>query len=516
MTIPASIDKTLEPSFELLKEIKKARKLKVSVGQVAHHPFNGRELVLRSKDGQFWFQIVTLVRKGVQSYSEFRIHKRTDVALKNNRIKLFIQGRDFLVNSISYPGFDDPDTKPTKLVKGEITSVSTRKDKFYDTHRYYRALVPIPTDLTFLHNFTGERYSIGSRIRFAPLLRLIISEAEYHWFTITDDQKQNFFVLDCLAKSSYASFLKALNSVLLAYAFLKGTYLGNQAYVMAFKSQEFLKPQSIKTHQLVGGDKGFPVHITNPYNIEQIANRIKYQVDDKGMVRYNDRHLDKYRKPFPHSVFGKLCDLIYSKYGILRGAILFVNNKAIGLELRVPALFVAIENITRVLSKKSTAPNIINDSKIEHSLKEPINTLLKQIREIEKINQPLDASIEASREYNANFARIYGKLRELNRGSNNKKLIDPFSQVGYTLTKEEEELLIRKRNIFLHGEDFMSLQQDYETEFKELFHISLKLQKLIAILLLKTAGYSGYILNNAKVHERISEKKLSEPYFILI
>lgn len=511
-----SINKILTPTFEIISQVLKPRKFRVAVGTVKYHPFNGRDLTLRGKDSSFNFQIVTLVKKGIQSYTEFKINKKTNVSLRNSKFKLFVQGADFLVNSISYPGFDDPEAKPTKLVKGEITSISTRKSEFYKSSRFYRAALPISNDLTFLHNFTGERYLVESKPRFAPLLRLTILATEYHLFTMSNDKKQNFLIIDCLSKSDYTSFLKIVNSVLLAYAFLKGIYVGTNLYVMAFSSSNLKKPLSIKTHLLVGGDKGFPIHITNPYNIEQIANRIKYKTDDKGMVKYNDRHLDKYRKPFPYKVFSQLCELIYSKYGILRGTILFVNNKAIGLELRVPALFVAIENITRVLSINSDSSKILNNSLVETSLKQIIKESVKKVKEIEKANQPIDALGKESREYKANFARIYGKLHDLNRGSNNKKLIEPFSNIGYTLSDEEQELLIRKRNVFLHGEDFMTLEQDYDKEFREMFHISLKLQKLIAVLLLKKAGYSGFILNNAKVHERISGRKLAEPYFIMI
>lgn len=231
----------------------------------------------------------------------------------------------------------------------------------------------------------------------------------------------------------------------------------------------------------------------------------------------NDKHLYKYRVAFPHIIFGKLCELISSNYGILRGAILFVNNKSIGLELRIPALYVAIENITRVISGNNVAtPRIITDAKIEAALKVAIKSSVKLINDIEKSHLPSGISPDELKEYKAKFARITGKLHGLNRGSNNTKLTETFEKVGYALTAEEDELLNRKRNIFLHGEDFMSLQEESDSEFKELFYISLKLQKLIAILLLKTSGYSGYILNNAKVHERITGRRISEPYFIKI
>lgn len=516
-TPTAPIDKTIAPAFALIDSLNKTRKYKVSVGNVATHPFSGRSLDLKKNNNGYQFKTVTLVRRGVQSYKEFEIRRTTELKLSNSKLNLFLQGSDVLINNISYPNFSDPNAVPTKLVRGEFTSLSTRKNIFFDAPHFYRVVLPVPEDFTLLHHFTGERYTVASKFRLAPLMRLAISGVEYHCFTMSDEQKKNYFILDCCSKTNFRSFLRVFNSLLLAYALLKGKYEGFEAYIFPYGSSKFDQPQGVKTCQLVGGDKGFPIHITNPYNIEQIAAKINYKTDKNGKSSLNDRHLNKYRIAFPHIIFGKLCELISSNYGILRGAILFVNNKSIGLELRIPALYVAIENITRVLSGNNVAtPRIITDAKIEAALKTAIKSSVKLINEIERLHLPATSSQEDQKEYKANFARMTGKLHGLNMGSNNKKLTDTFTNVGYTLTAEEDELLNRKRNVFLHGEDFMSLQDEDDTEFKELFYISLKLQKLIAILLLKKSGYSGYILNNAKVHERITGRKIAEPYFIKI
>jgi len=95
-------------------------------------------------------------------------------------------------------------------------------------------------------------------------------------------------------------------------------------------------------------------------------------------------------------------------------------------------------------------------------------------------------------------------------------LIEPFINFGYPLSDEEKDLIYVQRNKFLHGDDYMSLEENYEFEFKELFHISMRLQRMIAVLLLKASDYSGYILNNARIYDYISEKTIKEEVFIKI
>ncbi|UPT70962.1 MAG: hypothetical protein M0D53_00665 [Flavobacterium sp. JAD_PAG50586_2] len=200
----------------------------------------------------------------------------------------------------------------------------------------------------------------------------------------------------------------------------------------------------------------------------------------------------------------------------MRAVLLFVSNHSTTLELKIPSLFVALENITKVLTGgDSSVPKLIENEKIIAELNLTIKSTVKEINKIKNTNKPNSSSQEL-KEYNSNFDRIANKMHMLNNGTNNKKLIDPFVNLGYVLTAEEEEIILRYRNKFLHGEDYMSLDIDYEIEFRELFHMSMKLHKLISILLLKASGYSGYILNNAKIYDYISEKNIKEPIFIKI
>jgi hypothetical protein len=220
---------------------------------------------------------------------------------------------------------------------------------------------------------------------------------------------------------------------------------------------------------------------------------------------------------FPHESLSKLCELICNKGGVLRAVILFISNHSATLELKIPTLFVALENITKVLiGGDVSVPKLIENEKIIKEIKAVVKTTVKQIGEVERNNKIPISGPDEVKEYKTTFARIIGKFHDFNKGTNNKKLIEPFTKFGYILSQEEEDLIFKHRNKFLHGDDYMSLEEDYEFEFKELFHMSMRLQKMIAVLLLKASDYSGYILNNAKIYDYISERTIKEDVFVKI
>jgi hypothetical protein len=66
----------------------------------------------------------------------------------------------------------------------------------------------------------------------------------------------------------------------------------------------------------------------------------------------------------------------------------------------------------------------------------------------------------------------------------------------------------------LHGSTLDS--KSIEEDFKELFYISLRLNFLIAVLILKKAGFEGRIINHAKLYDYITGKFVQEDVLIKI
>jgi hypothetical protein len=105
-------------------------------------------------------------------------------------------------------------------------------------------------------------------------------------------------------------------------------------------------------------------------------------------------------------------------------------------------------------------------------------------------------------------------LNNWNQPTNADSLVAPFRKYGYELNKDEFKC-VDNRNQFLHGS--LPINERNEDEaFRELYHISLTIHKLIYILLFKMVGYDGYIINYPRMHTHITGRKIDEDLLIKI
>lgn len=512
-------DKYLSDTLKLIKDISKEQKFKIKVGKIKNHAFNDREFNFSKVNDSYAFNTTTLIRKGVQTDKEIEIKRETEVKLTNDERQLFTKGKYIIPSKISYPGFEDPDSPPIKYIEGNINSISTKNKSYYKKQRCYRIILPIHREINLWGDFTGWSYTVDGNSSFGTLVKLSINNKEVHFFTHKTKDKKYFIVIDSINKQTLEDFQKMANSILLAYAFLKGEYHGKEAHILTYTSSKFKTPASVLSIILGGGIYGgFPVHSTKPHSLVSIKQRTKYKKDKNGkIIGIDDNDLKKYMVEFPHESLSKLCELICNRGGVLRAVILFISNHSATLELKIPTLFVALENVTKVLiGGDVSVPKLIEDDKIIKEIKAVVKTAAKGIDAVAKEYKQSTFNTEELKDYNATFSRIKGKFHDFNKGTNNKKLIEPFINFGYALSDEEKDLIYVQRNKFLHGDDYMSLEENYEFEFKELFHISMRLQRMIAVLLLKASDYSGYILNNARIYDHISEKTIKEDIFMKI
>ena len=84
------------------------------------------------------------------------------------------------------------------------------------------------------------------------------------------------------------------------------------------------------------------------------------------------------------------------------------------------------------------------------------------------------------------------KINTMNNPTNADSLARPLEEAGYDLKPNDKDAL-KMRNTFLHGG---LVKGSVEKQANEIFYLSLMLHKLACIIILKRAGFSGYILNN--------------------
>lgn len=104
-------------------------------------------------------------------------------------------------------------------------------------------------------------------------------------------------------------------------------------------------------------------------------------------------------------------------------------------------------------------------------------------------------------------------INKLNAPPNADKLSESFTHIGYTISKEQKDIL-KDRNRFLHGSFLKTIGDD--AAFREGLHTALRLHFMIAVLIYKLAGFTGKIINYAELWSPITEKKLGEERLVKI
>jgi len=183
-----------------------------------------------------------------------------------------------------------------------------------------------------------------------------------------------------------------------------------------------------------------------------------------------------------------------TKEKILLAIIQIIHNQHATLEIKIPILYVALETITAAYEdggNKDLKP--IQDDR----LSEKLTTELKKT---------VDVFTDANNFTADQLERLQpliNKIGTLNTPPNADKLCKTFPLLGHMPTAEDIAV-IKERNVFLNGSSLEIKLADQDYGFKKLYDHSLRLNFLLAVLLLKKVGFSGKILNYNKLHEHFT------------
>lgn len=508
------IQKCLNANLNLLQKFRTNNSGVLSTGNSKNHSFNGLSASI-----EFGKNIVlkpeSFLSKDLNKHKDIRFKRGTDVKLSCPMIDYYISGSDILPTNIDFPNFNDPEIDSNGLKKqiiANLHNLSNQSKSHYQKNRFFRFLLPIEGNLSFQGNFYPGQYVKVDLVNHNSLtLEIEIGNESYHFFS-TLIEGQRYIVIDSLNKVMLERFTQVVNSIFMTYAFLKGTYYGGLAHIFSYNDIELRHPIGIRVFESSETiSKGYEIHTTNPYKYMNFRSP-KFIKNKQGITeRIGKDTARNYMLEFPMENYSKLCELILTRGSILRSFILIIDCSNSPLELKIPALFVALENITKVVVNKgeNDSGEIFEEKEINKKIKQISKEAAKKIKTLEQDNRPKGLSSIELKERKANYERLITKLYQINKGSNNQKLAEPFEKFGYQLSKDEENALYIHRNKFIHGDDFFIPDVDFDKEFKELFHLSFLVYKLCAILLLKLSGYSGYIVNLPKAYAYITKQKTS-------
>lgn len=139
---------------------------------------------------------------------------------------------------------------------------------------------------------------------------------------------------------------------------------------------------------------------------------------------------------------------------------------------------VALETITKKIGTKKQEVKLVEDKTV-------MNGLIYKMKKVLK-----DYAGRLSKEQ---LNILTNKLNAINTKPNASKLNGAFEDLGIILTPEERKC-IESRNLFLHG----NLPRSKEGNFSDQEQLSIMANRLVmlsSILLLKSIGYDGYVLD---------------------
>nr|HPH47231.1 hypothetical protein [Chryseolinea sp.] len=268
-----------------------------------------------------------------------------------------------------------------------------------------------------------------------------------------------------------------------SYALLSGFLPRNEIYLF-YSETEKLNDNLIFEYRKIQGTVDSGMEVISPDDFRDIERQKGNQVS----------RLDSVVKS---AIFSNLASLVFNDSRLLRALSIIAESNIYPLEIRAATYMVALETVKNIIIE-------INEDKVN-----PIKDKLisrKLIKEIKALIEKLNPSV-----FN-NKGAIISRVEQINQITNTDSIYKVFELLELQLNNDDKECLA-KRNDFLHG------RVPFESEIlfkhsKELQHITYKIHFLITSLILKYAGYSGFIKNNPKYFDVfVSKSDIKEPLF---
>ncbi|MCW4470181.1 hypothetical protein OGH69_14480 [Flavobacterium sp. MFBS3-15] len=483
--------KTLAPSITKINALITSQDYKFSL---SNHRFDGQTVALSKGDGEFLYSVSYPIVPGVQRHEEFRFPEDAFISLSAANNILFITGQDILVS-----GFKYDDENMLKHATGKITSLATVKGLSHFDNNYLRCIVPLREGDNFSLNDFAHKWYNHPHGKSADFLTVNVEDNKIDFFRYTTVEG-NFICFDCHEPALFKDFQKQCFSILLAYGFLKGRLIHDEAFFMVYKDIDMVEPLQVAYISMRGSIiTQQPVFTTNAYGIHSDIEQDSSNATGLGEQEWI-RELSNKLLYFPADKFSNLVTLLYKNEKLQRSALIYLQSHIAALEVRLPNYYVALEAITGHIAENATASknqfNPISDKKVARKFIDEVLQLAKKTKSDYRMTDD---------EFNLNI--IAKNIERLNAPPNADKLGDSFTKLGYMLSKEEKNLL-KDRNRYLHGSFLKTV--GHQEEFREALHVALRLHFMIAVLLLKLAGFSGYIINYAEAWSYMTGRQIGE------
>ncbi len=404
-----------------------------------------------------------------------------------DHVKPAVSGKDiqFKVTDafISNKGASFTPTSRNHNIKIKIHDFKSKSSRS-KTAYYFRKVIPIKTSFHFHNIISDQSYGHDGGVSTRGLVQLEVCSKNFHVFEV-EHNKKRYLVTDCLDKLTIDDFSEITWSVSVALGYLTGHLLQDEEYTFYYRNKQHRRQVNYEYSQSRDSIKSFytPVN-ANPY----------------AWVKRNktaDFYYGKITEITPVQL-STLCNLIHKEDDIRAIVLLITESISRSLLLMPAGLSVALEGLSELFwSKKMKTIKPIKDAGLASSFKKELITILEKYKEMEGFS---------------GYEIILSKITNINSPTNREKLKSPFTVLNILLTPVDEEV-IEYRNDFLHGNINLNVRKGKKKYAMDSFEISMRLLTLLNMILMKMAGYKGYIINHVKTQERGLKKIINEEYY---
>lgn len=386
--------------------------------------------------------------------------------------KFSCNGEDFVVPERGANVYDwrrdfiNPDK--VKLNINHFYSVTLNPEKAY----YLRYVTSISK-----YAYGNITHDIGCRFP----LKFSMTDVEVN---LLEEVDGNYLTVETMTPLTLEQMSTLSFNILLSFGFLIGEMPLDECYVFAYDTPDLDAPIGMEYRSLVKTLRNdYRIFTSNAFSVLIPSSLVKDPVNGECRIIniMHDRKWEGKIECFPIDILSKLIQNFLDFDALSIGAFEMVNACHLTLEMQPSAFSTVLETITKVTNKYFGIGNTLNlvppaDWEAVHN----------------EINAVIDKYTAPDHITETNAELLKRKTGNLSNPTNIDMLKASFPCLGYELTSDDITI-IRNRDKAQHGSIKMS--SSYEEAFRDFQNISLGLHRLCSILLLRFAGYHGYIIN---------------------
>lgn len=393
------------------------------------------------------------------------------ISIRLNEKDYILKSSDFTSHAVHVSIFEGVSATHTFDVQG-LQSDGWKNE----TRSKFRCIFPTDIDLlgSFCFLFKTTVYENGTTVYAFDCIRLKLENKTYDVVQVKKNGK-GYYIFDSLEEQSLEEFQEVCYAIQQSLGFFVGYMPGGEKYV--FSGDDFI--YSNYTRPALKS-------IFNPVN----SNAYSKLYDNKDAAAEFQGKLTL----IPMETVANLTSLIKKNKKVSVTIILLLEAANARSLLMIPSMFsVIIESLAKIIATEETG------KVLPISNKEVSKRIIKKLTEVID-NNSADLSEEGALKIKRRLLAINNPMVN-EKFTNNERLTRPFEQLGIKLTIEDI-IAIEHRNDLLHGNILLDTGEELTSEEEDNYmaYISGKLFTLISKLILKYAGYDGYVINYAKLY----------------